>query len=380
MSLLDDISVPPTSGAPKGWHPSSVWDGNEGEIVSAATLQGAGQPVFDDLLREHDLDPEKVEVVGNVRTSRWQRYDKEWLVAYRFNIRQKREAIDLPALYAEVRKTRIRPRKLMTGESTAVVVWADLQVGKQDSRGGTLELLERLETKRDALRAYLKSSGSSRGLFVDVGDGVESFENVASQAHLNDLSFPDQIDTYATETWKTQALMANFFPVDSMIVPSNHSAWRNGKQILGKPGDDWGMHVHKRLQEKAGDRNADITYHFPNVWDESLTLDVRGTMVGAHHGHQCSSGSFAKWWADQQHGGQPLARADIALSGHYHSLNVQPTGRNAFTGKSKWHLQAPTLDNGSSWYRNKAGADSDPGMLVFVIDNDGFNLQSLAVL
>lgn len=332
------------------------------------------------MLREHGHDPEKVEVVGNVRTSRWQRYDFEWLTAYRFQIRQRREAIDLPTLYNEVRKTRIRPLKLKTGESTAVVVWADPQFGKQDHRGGTKELLERLDHKRELLRSYLKSSDCSRGLFMDAGDGPESFENVSSQAHLNDMSFPDQIDAYATETWKTQALMANFFPLDSMIVPSNHAAWRAGKQILGKPGDDWGIHVHKRLMEKANDKGADITYHFPNVWEESLTLDIRGTKVGMHHGHQCSPMGAPKWWESQQHGGQPLWDADILVTGHYHSFCAMPTGRNARTNKSKWWLQAPTLDNGSAWYRNKAGQDSDPGLMVFQIDNNGFNIQSLTVL
>lgn len=378
MSVLEDLATPAGGDKnPKDWAPRAEWDGIDGEITSKGYL---GQPHFDDLLKEHGHDPEKVEVVGNVRTSRWQRYDKEWLTSYRFHIRQRREAIDLPSLYNEVRKTRIRPRKLMTGESTAVCVWADPQFGKQDSRGGTIELLERLDEKREQLRGYLKDTGSSRGLFMDAGDGPESFENVASQAHLNDLSFPDQIDAYATETWKTQALMAGFFPLDSMIVPSNHAAWRNGKQILGKPGDDWGIHVHKRLQEKAQDKGAPIKYHFPNIWDESLTLDIRGTNVGMHHGHQCSSGGAPKWWAEQQHGGQPLATADILVTGHYHSFSAMPTGRNPFTQRAKWWLQAPTLDNGSSWYRNKAGADSDPGMLVFVVDNKGLNLQSLTVL
>lgn len=41
----------------------------------------------------------------------------------------------------------------------------------------------------------------------------------------------------------------------------------------------------------------------------------------------------------------------------------------------------PAMDNGSSWYENQAGESSDPGLVVFVIDEDtGFNLQSLTIL
>jgi hypothetical protein len=59
---------------------------------------------------------------------------------------------------------------------------------------------------------------------------------------------------------------------------------------------------------------------------------------------------------------------------------IQPTGRSTRTGRAKWWLQAPTLDNGSDWFRNLAGDDSDPGLLVFDLTADGFELQSLAVL
>jgi hypothetical protein len=38
------------------------------------------------------------------------------------------------------------------------------------------------------------------------------------------------------------------------------------------------------------------------------------------------------------------------------------------------------LDNGSDWYRNKAGDDSDPGLLVFAIDEQGYNSRSQTVL
>jgi len=66
------------------------------------------------------------------------------------------------------------------------------------------------------------------------------------------------------------------------------------------------------------------------------------------------------------------------LTGHYHSIRVQPTGRSVRTGRAKYWLGAPTCDNGSDWYRLRAGSDSDPGLMVFTVDANGWsNLQVL---
>ena len=350
------------------------------------------EPVSDwtAIFERFNLDPNAFTIADDtVRMSNWQQSkrlengERDIINLYSYSARFTRKAaaqLDLPALYAEVARTKFRPHQARVGESTTVVVWADPQIGKRDSRGGTPELIQRLAEKRAALTEYLNDGDSSRYVLADVGDGTESFENVASQAHLNDLSFPDQVDMYAVERWKVETLLAEFGPVDSLAVPSNHGAWRSGKNILGKPTDDWGIHVHKRLSERATDTGLPIVHHFPEEWNESLTFDVRGTIIGLHHGHQAPEAGMTKWWAEQQHGGQPLARAHVLLTGHYHNLRIRPSGRDAETGRAKWHLQAPTLDNGSSWWRNKSGDDSDPGLLVFRIDENGFNLGSLTVL
>jgi hypothetical protein len=53
----------------------------------------------------------------------------------------------------------------------------------------------------------------------------------------------------------------------------------------------------------------------------------------------------------------------LLIHGHWHHLRVQETGRR--NGRSRWIVQCPTLDNGSSWYRTTMGGDdSDPGLLV----------------
>lgn len=288
--------------------------------------------------------------------------------------------IDLPALYAEVARTKTPAPIRDNGNRTHVVSWADMQLGKVGSRGGTDALIRRLEQKRAALRAHFEKSGVTHSVFVDAGDPLEGFENVASQMFTNDVSLPDQTDLAAVEMWKTLALMAEYGPVDAVAVPSNHGAWRNGKQTLGKPCDDWGLAIQKRLKFQADLIGLPVTFHRPAEWDESVALDVRGVRLGVHHGHQTAEDRMMDWWAGQQHGAQATADCDILLTGHYHHLRVQPSGRSKRTGRSKWWLQSPTLDNGSDWFRNHAGDDSDPGLLVFDITDEGFDLSSLTIL
>ena len=48
--------------------------------------------------------------------------------------------------------------------------------------------------------------------------------------------------------------------------------------------------------------------------------------------------------------------------------------------KENYHIQASTLDNGSSWVANTMGEDGDPALTVFAIDDDGFDQRSFTLL
>lgn len=376
MGAFSDALQP---SVPAEWRSRTTWDGEQGEIVTGPIV-GAPLTDFGSILVQFGYDPELVEIVGKVNQWRKETPSGDWLTSYFFGVQSKRDRLDLPALYAEVGRTKRVVPKVVEGDRTLVVAWSDMQLGKVGSRGGTPELLERLAWKRVALERHVRARKLSSFVFVDVGDSVEGFENVAAQMFTNDLSLPQQVDVAAVEMWKTLALLGKYGPVDAVAVPSNHGAWRSGKQNLGRPSDDWGLTVQARLEHSAGLVGLPVTFHRPEVWDESVALDVRGVRLGVHHGHQAACDQMPRWWAGQQHGAQALADADVFLSGHYHHLRVQPTGRSMRTGKSKWWLQAPTLDNGSDWFRNRSGDDSDPGLLVFEIDDDGFDLSSLTVL
>jgi hypothetical protein len=380
ISLPEKLSKPPVSrDIPKDWKPGFNWDGEQGELTTEPMAQ---QPNWDDLLRERGWNPDEVEIVGNVRHSQWQQRDGgDYLNSYRVTIRKKVAEVDLPALFAAVKKTKVKPVSQMSGEAL-VVVWSDTQTGKTDHRGGTPELIARVMDKRAKLEAYIKAHKTSSAFFLNAGDSIEGFENVDSQYFTNDLSLVDQIDLEATFEWEMLGLLRKYHDkVTAATVGSNHCAWRKGKATMGKPTDDWGLFITRQLKKMSDIAGLGIDFVEPAPYQESVCVDVDGTIIGLVHGHQAPSGGFTNWWAKQAHGGAPLAHADVAISGHYHTLSIQPSGRNPYTGRSKWHLQAPTLDNGSSWFANTSGgSDSDAGLLVFTIGSEGLNLQSLAVL
>jgi hypothetical protein len=385
LKLTNVPSAPQqTQPVPKDWRPSATWDGNSGEITSEGLK---GDPNYDQLLIDHGHDPLLVEIFGPIRQSRWQVARKggesEWLTSFRFNIQTKATAnsINLPALFAEAKKTKVKTLPTRTGEAL-VVVWADPQTGKTDVLGGTPELIARIEEKLAKLKVYIKTQKTATAYFLNAGDSIEGFENTSSQSFTNDLSLQDQLDLETTFEFSFLRLLRDTHnEVTSATVGSNHCAWRSGKGTLGRPKDDWGLYIQRQHQRLSDELGMGIKFYEPEPHSDSLALDINGTIVGLVHGHQARPGKFTEYLKGQIHNAGPLAMSDIQISGHFHSLIIQPSGRNVYTGKPKWHIQAPTLDNGSSWFKNGSnGASSDPGLLVFTIGADGLNLQSLTVL
>ena len=360
------------------------WDGEQGTIDTGPVDENFDPQDFDAILRHHNLDPERFYIVGSCGFTAWDQWTRDGtyrqLRSYRFRFLERGFAVDLPALYAELAKPQKKPIKHTDGAATVVVAWADIQTGKVDYLGGLEDLLARLEEKREALKSYLQRATFDHIVVCDVGDIVEGFHNTKQQHRTNALSMMDQVDVAATEFWKTIKLCERFAPVDVLSIPSNHAQWRmGGKDLAGLPTDDWGLHINKRLERQNEDAKLDITFHRPEDWSETLVFDVRGTRLGLAHGHQASNPDRVRdWWSKLNHAG--VLTCDVLLTGHFHFASLRPSGRNAVTGKAQYHLQAPTLDNGSAWVRNKYGDDGDPGLLVFQITDAGFDLCSFTVL
>ena len=393
MSLADDMDGLDAEPSQPEVMARTEFDGSTGYIQTGQVLEGESLGDDESILRAFNFDPAKIRIIGPPKISKWQQrsqkrnqhgqrtgeYETVWLSAYKFDIARKGIDVDLPALYAEVKKTKPSPAKKPSGESTVVVCWADIQTGKVDHLGGLKELLERLEEKRIALQAYLKRSKFDHIVIADAGDIIEGFENFDAQTRTNSLSLMDQIDVAATEFWKTIRLCAKHAPVDVLSIPSNHCRWSKGKSLMGKVTDDWGLHISKRLERHNEEAGLPVTFHRAEEWQETLQFPIRDTRLGLAHGHQSNNPQgIPAWWAKMSHSG--VLDCDVLVTGHFHFASLRPSGRCARTNRARWHIQCPTLDNGSSWVRNKYGEDGDPALAVFQINNDGFDLTSFALL
>lgn len=379
LSLADRIAL---GEVPAEWVARQiVRDGITDVTTGPRVIRGDELSKSDeDLIRSWGYDPAEIEIVGTIGQWRKEQADGSFLVSYNFRHRPRTETLNLPALYAAAaRKPRQQLQPASSGNVT-VVVLSDVQAGKTGARGGTPELIDRLAEKREKLTAWLRARKPERTVLAEAGDLFENFESGGNPDFTNDLSLAQQMDLAGTEIYKFVELMQVHGHVDVMATTSNHTAWRRGKKNLGRPGDDLGIFVHRQVEKVANAAGLDVSWIIPPMYDESVIHDVNGTRLGMVHGNQYGPGKAIDWWARQSHGGQPVGSADILISGHYHSLTIQPTGRNPYTGRTKWWLQAPTLDSGSDWFRNLKGEDSDPGLLVFDIEPEGFSLQSLTVL
>jgi hypothetical protein len=382
--------VNPPITPPKGWEARVEIDGNSGEVTTTPQMNG-NLTDFSQILEEFGIDPEEFEIEGSIRLSKWQVWDSSWRTAYKFRIVRRNPAtFDLPSLFQEAKNNRVhvttmevKPEK--KSNRTLVVPFSDLQAGKVGSRGDSQALIERVMEKKEKLQGYIAQQNCSEAVFLDGGDVVESFENTAQQGFTNDLSIMQQLDLAGTLEQEFITLLAQTHDkVTVGGVPSNHAAWRKGKDILGRPSDDWGLFLLKQIQKAyklAPEAYGHVDFLYPGEWEKGLCIPVQGLDIGLVHGEDSTLAQMENWWAKQVHGNSPIASADILITAHYHTLGLKPSGRSAKTGKQKYWIATPTLDNGSDWWANKSGSDSDPGLMAFVVDSEiGFDLQSFTVL
>lgn len=388
MSLADALSATerPTNG-PKLTVDASTAGGEFAGLVTEAPIKpDEYEGAFAKVYELAGLNPADYRIVDDtVRFSTWEQSargkngdrDKIQLYAYRARFQRisKADALveDIAPLLAIARANARRKPPTKASNRTRVVVPSDPQAGKVGSRGGTPALLGRLADLLAQLDDLMVREPCQDAVVLDPGDIAEGFENVASQRHTNDLSHPAQLRVArAITTDIVTGVASRHQRTRVAAVGSNHTAWRAGKDILGKPADDYGIDVHMAVQEALSrdPRFNTVEWTFPDEWDDSVAIDVRGAVIGLVHGHQVARpDAIPAWWKGQSHGSQAIAKATILITGHFHHFRAQPSG--AIDGRSRYWFQAPTMDNGSDWYRNSTGEDSEPGLLTFTVDDEG---------
>ncbi len=376
--MLENLEPAPIVRAQTKFRPGVHFDGDSGEAVTPGYQSEPEN--FDEFLADAGFDPDTIEVIPPVRTSRWQQQqdgDLIWLTSYRFTFRRKQQSLDILRL-AELmkdRKPKVKPLKA-TEPKCLVVLWSDLQVGKVDYRGDTETLIARVAETQERVLDQIRKERPEKVIFADLGDTVENFYNAASaqQHYTNDLSIMEQVDLATTFAWRFISEIAALVPtVIYASVGSNHCQFRsaNGK-ALGKATDDWGVFIGRQLARLAKEAGYDnIRFTEPQPHDESLAIDVFGDgfhILGIAHGHQARRPDMmATWWRQQAFGRQPVADANILVHGHFHHLRITELGSTP-RGTSRFLVMAPTMDNGSGWFRLTTGEDSVPGLATLILE------------
>jgi hypothetical protein len=368
--MLEELEPARKVHAPKDFRPGLEFDGNQG----TATTEGLPEaPNFDEFLEERGYSADEYEIVGTPRTSQWQRWDGQWLTAYRFHFRRKVTDFDLPTLYAQAKKTTPKPLKVGKNQRTYVIAPADYQIGKFGSRGGHLESIQRIHASYARIEQKLKAGNYDHIVILDMGDILEGVSSKADMAQLqsNTLSPMQQVDLSAALIWDLIKMASKYAPVTYGSVASNHCQYRVQKQHVGRPGvDDWGIVILQQVRRLATEVGLPVQrWLVPQPHDEGFAFDVFGDgshILGAIHGHQVQRpDAFQSFWTKAVFNDTYLAAATLMVTGHFHHHRVEQFSGSE--GRERWWVQASTMDSGSDWFTrmNGGGGDSTPAVTCF---------------
>lgn len=368
--MLEELEPARKVQAPKDFRPGLDFDGNEG----TATTEGLPEaPNFDEFLEERGYSAEEYEIVGTPRTSQWQRWDGQWLTAYRFHFRRKVTTFDLPTLYAQAKKTTPKPLKKSKNQRTYVIAPADFQIGKFGSRGGHLESIQRIQASYARIEEKLKAGNYDHIVILDMGDIVEGISNKADmeQVIMSTLSPMQQTDVAAALIWDLIKMACKYAPVTYGSVASNHCQYRVQKQHVGRPGvDDWGIVILQQVRRLATEVGLPVErWLVPQPHDEGFAFDVFGDgshILGAIHGHQVQRpDAFQSFWTKAVFNDTYLAAATLMVTGHFHHHRLEQF--SGTQGRERWWVQASTMDSGSDWFTrmNGGGGDSTTAVTCF---------------
>lgn len=270
------------------------------------------------------------------------------------------------------------PEPVAYNPESAVIMPADMQIGKVDLNGGSKESTQQALHSFHEFAQFVKEFRPQEICMVDAGDPIENIYNTGSQLGTNDLDLPHQIEAASHIFLEGIKLFAPLAPkVRYAAVTSNHGAHRLGpKAQAGDAHADYGIVIAKMIRNALTLNEAAFSHvqvQIPDPYMESLYFQTSGTDIGVVHSHQAGGpDKIGTWWAGQSHGNMPVSKARILLAGHWHSLRVVQSG------DGRWIMVGPSSDRGSTWFTNLRGEQSQSGMLSFTTSNNAWsNLRIL---
>ena len=358
-------------GIPEAWRPRSEIDNNGGFVVSTPRPDG-NTPGAEELLREANLDPAEWAVTSS-RKSRWQRYDGEWLESFRLNVvplfNSAGKDYDAEKLIEEIKnwaptgKVNDKPGKL-----TAVYSIGDTQYGKDDTSAIVERVLRTFDEAIEHHRFLMTKYEFEQIALPQIGDCIEGMTSQKGKVMgRHDMGVAQQVQVGRRVLMAQIKSMAQFAPkIIVPVVPGNHDEVQ--RFLVSRPEDSWQIEIVRAVEDACLENDFlkdRVEFRYPAKDDSTLAVNLSGVLYGMAHGHQ--KANMVNWWQGQVMGRCAVANADILNVGHLHHYDVQSVGTRLF-------IQNPAMDNGSSWWRDKAGLESHPGIVSLVV-GEGFDAR-----
>lgn len=301
-------------------------------------------------------------------------------------VRKRSSTFDYQDLIKYIKAFKPLKAKKQTGEKTYIIALADLQIGKKDGDGlkGVVERMIQFEEDVIADIRLARRGGADIGqiILAGLGDIIEGCDgHYKMQTFQVELDRREQVRVARRLLLRLVRLLAD--ETDNLLilsVPGNHGENRKDGKAYTTFGDNDDVAVFEQLSDilaENPDRYGHVNFITPYN-DLSVTIDIGGTVVGFIHGHQARATArdglahtkIWNYWKNQSHEGTPIGTADILVSGHFHYYSAIQNG-------SRTHFQAPPLDSESQWYAESYAYGTNPGVLTFLVDGDGWSRQMI---
>lgn len=377
---------------PAALKPGIDWDGEELEVTSDLYVEPVKD--WDTLLNELGYDPDLYEVVEPVKVSSWDVQTEDGpkrLYSYKAGLRTKQT----PALYRDedykelvnlIKKHRPR-REIEGGDDIFFVHLADWQLGKADGDGthGTVKrLLNRFDLIEKRVLELKKIGRNIQKIVIcGMGDMEEGCDgNYASQTFTVQLNRRQQIRLLRRLLTALITRLAKLAPeVEVYAVPGNHGENRKDGRAYTTRGDNDDVAVFEMVAEILSANPAaygHVNFFLPED-DIYMIIKANNRHVGITHGHITSGGTdpqkkIRDWWKDQAFSKNDIGFVDILVTAHYHHFSCVEYDDQTI------HMQCPSEDGGSEWYKDLKGVDSRPGTLTYLIDSSDKPFKDLEIL
>jgi predicted phosphodiesterase len=386
MSLADDYDsiiqtqaqgsdIKNNKSIPEAWRPRSEIGTDGGFIVSTPRPDG-NTPGAEDILREANLDPAEWAVISH-RRSRWQTYNGEWLESFRVNVvpvkPENTKDYDLEQLLDGI--TKWKPGKVaeVSGNLTAVYSMGDTQYGKDDTPAIIDRVLRSFDAAVEHHKYISKKYPIAQIALPQLGDCIEGMTSQKGKVMgRHDIGVSEQVRVGRRMLLAQVKAMAPLGKLIIPVVPGNHDEVQ--RFLVGRPEDSWQIDVVAQVEDICNENEFlrdRVEFRYPAADDSTLAVNLSGTLYGMAHGHQARD--LIKWWGGQAMGRCSVAQADILNVGHYHHYHAQSVGPRLF-------IQNPAMDNGSAWFRDKSGLESQPGIVSLVVGDGIDPRRELVVL